>query len=123
MRSTVNPFHQPLFEPVDRETIECDLDLLVRAQMNHFGYVGCSQVGDWSAIAGPGVLCRFREAALRERGNGRPRVLRPEVVRAAARARNCGHRGIARAGVVLSRRLAGCQSEAVPHVLTALSTP
>jgi len=78
MRSTVNPFHQPLFEPVDRETIECDLDLLVRAQMNHFGYVGCSQVGDWSAIAGPGVLCRFREAALRERGNGRPRVLRPE---------------------------------------------
>jgi len=68
MRSTVNPFHQPLFEPVDRETIECDLDLLVRAQMNHFGYVGCSQVGDWSAIAGPGrafcvVSARLRSAS------------------------------------------------------------
>jgi len=66
MRSTVNPFHQPLFEPVDRETIECDLDLLVRAQMNHFGYVGCSQVGDWSAIAGRAfcvVSARLRSAS------------------------------------------------------------
>jgi len=53
----------------------------------------------------------------RQRPSAGPAAGRPEVVRAAARARNCGHRGIARAGVVLSRRLAGCQSEAVPHVL------
>ena len=68
-------------EPVDTEAIGHDLDLLVRAQMNHVGYVGCSQLGKLFSghRAGLGVLCRFREAARSASAAtaGRPRAPRP----------------------------------------------